>query len=228
MSGYWSRRRNGTTTGVLEATDSAERWSRRSCCGSDAGLACGHEQLQRQRLVQAKPLSASPFDLLRSASLQANTALGQCSFRSDLCRPVKVLTCLGLTCLGQCRFGPTCRRRVFKFGRVVLRVGRFGWGPCQVGLVQVGPVRVSGGPVGWRPRILEAAKGGGPRRVLGRRVGASHDSPARRGPHLLAPSLTIIIMIFFTFFTLLDLDEPVIGRKCHWMKVSKLDETVFG
>ena len=52
VSGYWSKRGNGTTTGVVEVADSiplirGECWGRRSSRTNDAGLACGQEQLQR-------------------------------------------------------------------------------------------------------------------------------------------------------------------------------------
>ena len=65
----------------------------------------------------------------RPIPLQAKTALGQDMFRPDLFRPIMILTCSGLTCLGQCRFRPTCRRRV---------------GLRTVGPRRVGPRRVEG------------------------------------------------------------------------------------
>ena len=47
-------------------------------------------------------------------------------FRPNRFRPAR-LTCLGLTCFGQCRFRPTCRRRVG------LRRVPEGWRPRRVG-----------------------------------------------------------------------------------------------
>ena len=82
--------------------------------------------------------------------------------------------------LGQHRFRPTCRRRVFKVGR---GSGRFGWGPVRVrGGEQGGRNRKSGGPEGWWPRRVGAPKGGGPEASR-----VSHDSPRTPNVHISGP-----------------------------------------
>ena len=80
---------------------------------------------------------------VKASTASANTAGGQTVpgqfdlFRPDLFRPVKVLTC-SLTCLGQCRFRPTRRRRVGPNCDAVgpncdapKGGGLSGWGPKQ-------------------------------------------------------------------------------------------------
>ena len=58
VNGYWFKRVSGATTEVVEATGPistfrGECWSRRSSRRNDAGLACGHEQLQRVESADA-------------------------------------------------------------------------------------------------------------------------------------------------------------------------------
>ena len=58
VTGYWSKRRNGTTTGVVEVADSIPTFAVNAGAGggsrgSGAGLACGHEQLQRVESADA-------------------------------------------------------------------------------------------------------------------------------------------------------------------------------
>ena len=65
-------------------------------------------------------------DLFRPVPLQANTALGQC----------RKLTCSGLTYLGQCRFRPTCRRRVGPRREEAPKVGAPKVEPRRVGGAQ--------------------------------------------------------------------------------------------
>ena len=60
LSGYWVNRENGMVkaTGMMETTGSTRHirddcWNRRSRRRNDAGLACGHEQLQRVESANA-------------------------------------------------------------------------------------------------------------------------------------------------------------------------------